>query len=830
MIELSVDGRTVEVKEGLSVLDAAWKAGVYVPTLCFQWDLSRFGGCRMCVVEIEGVQGFPASCITPAQQGMVVRTDTERVQEMRKGVLELLLTEHPSSCLVCADRMDCWEAHECTGRAEITTGCKFCPSNGRCEFQKVVEHVTGEQGPIIELPCEYRAIQVDRRDPFIDRDDNLCILCGRCVRACAEQSLDCTLEFTHRGGEARVGTAFGRTLAESGCRFCGACVDSCPTGTLSERVRRWEGRAQERVPTTCSFCSVGCQFDLGVRNDRLIESVPRKEDGRRERDACVRGRFAAVEFVRSVRRLKASLVRRKGELTEVPWETALETAAEGIRRFDPKRSALVYSGSCSNEDIYLAHKFARDVLKTPHVDSSLRLSYGPLLDGAGAGGPVARLADLDQAGAVLVVGADLDFSHPVLAQRVQRAVMAGRSRLVLVGPHATGLSAHASCEIRHAPGEERELLELLQQRLARGVGDATRDDVERAAEILEAAKEEGSAVVLYGAGPMRRRDGAANRKLIAAVAEALSAKLLPLLSRANDRGAMEISASFPREGLATPEIFAAAQSGEMDLLYLIGEDLCPGSCTAKFTVVQDVFLPAEAGKIADVVLPAASFAEVDGTSTSLDGRVRRLRRAIRPTGSSRPDWEILSRLAEKLGVEDFGRGGPSEIMGELAGAVPFYQGITYEALEEKEPLFGHPQPEKRGRPRAAKESGRAVRPATPSADYPFWLVAEFDEYAYKATALSSEVHGLRRLEPAASVVLSRADAEALGVEPGALVRVTSPSGSASAKALLSEDLQQGVARMVARAGEASPAALLELVLDPVSKVPEEICAVRIEKL
>jgi predicted molibdopterin-dependent oxidoreductase YjgC len=210
--------------------------------------------------------------------------------------------------------------------------------------------------------------------------------------------------------------------------------------------------------------------------------------------------------------------------------------------------------------------------------------------------------------------------------------------------------------------------------------------------------------------------------------------------------------------------------------------------------------------------------------------VRRIRRAIRPTGSSKPDWEILSKLAEKLGAEGFGHGGPSEIMGELAGAVPFYQGISYQALEEKEPVFGRPQPREGSRPAAAKQSGRARRSLTPSADYPFWLVAEFDEYAYKATALSSEVQGLRRLEAAASVVLSSADAEILGIEPGALVRVTSPNGSASAKALLSEDVQQGVARMVARAGEASPAALFELVLDPVSKAPEEICAVRIEKL
>jgi ferredoxin len=335
MIELSVDGQKVEVEEGASVLDAARKARIFVPTLCHQRDLSPFGGCRMCTVEIEGVRGFPTSCTTPAEQGMVVRTDTEKIQELRKGVLELMLSEHPSSCLVCEDRMGCWEAHECTGR-------------GRCGLQYVVERVFGEEGPVIGVEPLYKAIPVDRRDPFIDRDDNLCILCGRCVRACAEQSLCNTLDFMHRGGKARVGTAFNRTLMESGCRFCGACVDACPTGTLAERVRRWEGPPQERVPTTCSFCSLGCQFDLGVKNERVIEALPQKGGETGERQACVRGRFSVVEFTRSVRRLKSPLVRRNGVLIEVPWETALEAAAEGIRSCDAQRSALVYSGSCTN--------------------------------------------------------------------------------------------------------------------------------------------------------------------------------------------------------------------------------------------------------------------------------------------------------------------------------------------------------------------------------------------------------------------------------------------------------------------------------------------------
>jgi predicted molibdopterin-dependent oxidoreductase YjgC len=371
------------------------------------------------------------------------------------------------------------------------------------------------------------------------------------------------------------------------------------------------------------------------------------------------------------------------------------------------------------------------------------------------------------------------------------------------------------------------VLELLQQRLKRSGSAEPPEDLGHAAGILEEAD---SVVVLYGTGLMRRLDGVANRDLVADVAGALSAKVLPLLSRANDRGAREIGASLGSDGLTAPEILLAARSGELDLLYLVGQDIWPGECETKFVVVQDMFLPTEVGKIADVVLPAASFAETDGTYTNFEGRVQRLRQAVEPTVVSKPDWEILSTLARELDVAGFEHAKPSEIMAELAERVPFYSGATHEALEKEGAFFGHVEADKARHRAASTEARRAPQREKPDKEYPFALVAEFDEYVYRSTPLSSEVRGLVRLEGTAAVVLSLPDAEALGVEPGSPVKVVSRRGRVVAKAVPSEGVQQGTARMVARSGEASPAWVTDVLLDPVSRAPEEICAVRIEKM
>lgn len=822
MIQLTIDGQKIGVKEGATVLDAARKAGVYVPTLCDHEGLFPFGACRLCIVEIEGRRGVVAACSTPAGKGMKVRTDSPAIRKLRRGVMELLLTEHPNACLACAEKWNCGEVMECQRKVAVTMGCKNCPKTGQCEIQNIVHSLWGEKGPRLTLPSLYRKLEVDRRDPFMDRDDNLCILCGRCVRVCGEVQHNNVLEFTHRGSESRIDTAFNKSQVEAGCKFCGACIEVCPTGALSERVRRWDGPVEKKIDTTCSYCSMGCQLEVGVKSGRVIDALPKKNAPVNAGQACVRGRFAVPEFVRSVDRVTSPMIRRDGELVEVPLEVALKKAAEGILASKPENSALVYSGSCTNEDVYAAHKFAKEVLKTSNVDGSARLSYGPLLDDAEAYAKVATVSEIEEADSVLVVGADPEFSHPVLGYKLRKASDEGRTRLVLMGTHETGLSSYAECDIRYLPGEEGKALDCLLGAL-KGEKACCADGA-RAAKALKAK----SVAVIYGTGLMRRLDGAANLDAVERVIKELKAKGLPLLSRANDRGAAEIATHFGAKGLRTPEILLAERKGKLDLLYLVGEDVWAGKHQAKTVIVQDMFLPPEARKIADVVLPIASFTEIEGTYVNFEGRVQRVRPAVKPAGNSKQDWRALSLVAKTVGAKGFDWDKSSSVSEELCKKVGFFKGLSLKAAEKRGGVFG--KASKASRKASRKLEGRPPMPERPDRDYPFALVAEYDEYAYKSTPLGAVVSGIRRLQEASEIVLSPEDAKSMGISAGSPVRVVSRRGHIEARAKVEDGAAHGVARMVARGGESSPANVFDGLLDPASKAPEEMCAVRIEKI
>lgn len=344
-IRLTIDGIDIEAKEGGTVLEAARAAGIYIPNLCADPDLQPYGACRLCLVEIDGVEGLPTACNTPVEQGMVVRTDTANVNKIRRNVLELLLSDHPQDCLLCA-------------------------KNQRCELQKVVAYL-GVHQP--RYPKLQRESSVDASNPFFTRDSEKCILCGKCVRACKEIQGLGALEIAADGRFSRVVTAGGdRPLVDSECESCGQCMAKCPTGALMPKTHEWPAK---EVKSTCPYCGVGCGMVLGVREDRIVSVRGDRESPVNQGRLCVKGRFG-YEFVYSPDRLKSPLIKENGVFREASWDEALDLVASRFKKIKSKYGPDAIAGvSCArslNEDSYQMQKFLRGVIGTNNVDNSAR--------------------------------------------------------------------------------------------------------------------------------------------------------------------------------------------------------------------------------------------------------------------------------------------------------------------------------------------------------------------------------------------------------------------------------------------------------------------------
>ncbi len=346
-ISLTIDGRTVEVEEGGTVLQAARLAGIDIPTICDHKDLTPFGACRMCVVEIEGVRGYPTSCTTPATQGMRVTTQSKRLTTLRNCTLELMFSGHPNSCLVCPHREACERERPRATKAARSTRCGFCANRDECSLRALALKANCRE---LSLPTIYAAHKLERDDPFMDRDYNLCVLCGRCWRICEKIHGKPAISIVNRGKWARIGTAFDTSHLYSGCTFCGACIDICPTGTLTDRFARWQGKPDRETPTACLLCSEGCSLLAQSKNSQLLACTMIGYD--RADSLCALGRFGTAQLVNAGERLIRPLIREGEDLIPTDWEAAIKAAAEGVRDH-AGRIALVISAATSREDRYL---------------------------------------------------------------------------------------------------------------------------------------------------------------------------------------------------------------------------------------------------------------------------------------------------------------------------------------------------------------------------------------------------------------------------------------------------------------------------------------------
>ena len=393
-MNLTIDGTKVTVEKGTILLEAARGAGIYIPALCshpnlpssrqvkpFQVvyrakeelkndnSLTEFEGCQLCLVKVDGVEELPTACTTEVSEGMVVQTNTPEIEQERKRNLKAILSEHPNVCLACDRKEECDPFRGGIRKAAVMTGCEFCPNNGRCELQEVAAYIgVDESTP----PYEYKGLPVVKSDPFFERNYNLCIACTRCVRACQDVRDVGAIGLVFQNGKVIIGSK-APTLEESGCEFCGACVDVCPTGALTEWINKWEGVAESKVLSTCPYCGVGCQLELLIKKDRIVGVNPKGDGTVNQGQACVKGKFGVVEYVHHPDRLTVPLIRKNGNFKEATWDEVLELVAERMGSYEANEVAVISSAKCTNEENYVAQKFTRAVLGTNSIDHCARL-------------------------------------------------------------------------------------------------------------------------------------------------------------------------------------------------------------------------------------------------------------------------------------------------------------------------------------------------------------------------------------------------------------------------------------------------------------------------
>jgi formate dehydrogenase alpha subunit len=884
-VSLNINNLVVKAEEGTTVLRAAQNAGIYIPTLCADSDLEPYGGCRLCLVEIEGVEDLPASCTTPVAEGMVILTETARVTEMRRRIVELLLSDHPENCLLC-------------------------PSNQRCELQKIAAYVGFEQQRFKKLE---RPVYIDSSNPFFVRDLSKCILCEKCVRVCNEVQGLGALDVFRDGMWSKIITSAGDIpIAESICESCGQCVAKCPTGALVPKDFRWPG---QEIKTICPYCGVGCGIYLGVRGNEIVSVRGDTESPVNRGSLCVKGQFG-LDFINHPDRLTSPLVRQNGELVETSWDKALNLVAKELAQYKGSEVAVISSAKCTNEENYLIQKFARVALDTNNVDHCARLCHAPTVAGLvrsfGSGAMTNSIDEIARSGTILAIGTNTTATHPIIGLKVRQAVRDG-AKLIVANPREIDLCRIAHLWLRHHPGTDVALLMgMMRVIIDEGLTDISfieercenfdafrsslrpfdldfvqqttgvpGDQIAEAARIYATNK---PATILYAMGITQHTHGTdnvlavANLSMLTGNIGKPSTGVNALRGQNNVQGACDMGAlpnvytdyqrvddqkarkkfeaawghALPQEpGLTLLEIFEAANNEKIRALYLVGENPMLSDPDIKhiqqalekldFLVVQDVFL-SETARLAHVVLPAATFAEKDGTFTNTERRVQRIRKAIEPVGDSKPDWWITCQIAQRMGSKGFGFDHPSEVMEEIARLTPSYGGISYKRLERRGlqwpcPTIKHPGTSILHVDAFVRGKGMFIpleyKPAAELADdtYPLILTTERSLFHYHTGTFTRKIQGLNILHNEELVGINPADAKALGFADGDRVKVISRRGEVTARVKVTSASPLGVINMSFHFAESPTNVVTNPAIDPVSKIPElKVCAVRIEKV
>jgi formate dehydrogenase major subunit len=741
LVSLEIDGRPVTVPAGTSVMRAAAIGGIAVPKLCATDSLEAFGSCRLCLVEIDGVRGTPASCTTPVTEGMKVHTETERLNRMRRGVMELYISDHPLDCLTCA-------------------------ANGDCELQDMAGVVGLREVRYGYDGANHLSAEKDESNPYFSFDPAKCIVCSRCVRACEEVQGTFALTIDSRGFASVVSAGANEDFLDSECVSCGACVQACPTATLMEKSVIEQGLGEHTVITTCGYCGVGCSFKAEMKGEEVVRMVPYKDGGANEGHSCVKGRFA-WGYATHKDRMLSPMVRDKitDPWREVSWDEALGFAADRLKAIQKKygRGSIgaITSSRCTDEEVFVIQKMVRAAFENNNVDTCARVCHSPtgygLKTTLGTSAGTQDFKSVDKADVIVVIGANPTDAHPVFASRMKKRLREG-AKLVVIDPRRIDLvrTPHvaASYHLQLRPGTNVAIMNALAHVIVtEGLVNRTfveerceKEDFERwaafvaeernspetqesitgvpAADVRAVARlyaMGGNSAIYYGLGVTEHSQGSTMVMTLANLAMATGnfgregVGVNPLRGQNNVQGSCDMG-SFPHEfsgyrhvrddtvrhlfeelwnkpldaepGLRIPNMVDAAVEGTFKGLLVQGEDIAQsdpntkhitaGLAAMECVIVQDLFLN-ETAAYAHVFFPGTSFLEKDGTFINAERRINRVRPAMQPK-QGMDEWDTICKLSTLMGYP-MHYNSAAEIMDEIARSTPTFQGVSFEKLD-----------------------------------------------------------------------------------------------------------------------------------------------------
>lgn len=798
MVNLTIDDIQVSVAPDATIYDAAKAACIRIPILCHDKKLHPFGGCRMCLVEVEQMKGrlIPA-CTTPVSEGMIVRTSNDEIIKARKLVLELLLLKHPLDCPVC-------------------------DAAGDCDLQNLTYEYKVDKNDFTDEKFQWK---IDYENPLIERDQNRCIHCGKCSRICDEIVSFGAYSFINRGIEAKIGTPFDDKLD---CEYCGSCISVCPVGALIAKPFKFKARwwAMKKVKSVCSYCGTGCQLTLGVKDDKVLTTIYDEDQGFHNGQLCGRGRFG-YQFVNSEKRLTTPLLRKNGQLVAAGWDEALAVISGKLaeqKSSDASAIAALVTPRLSNEELLLFRNLFKNTIGTDSIDHSAGYAHAALTKGMkesfGITASPSVIADIQKTDLLLVVKTDAYETHPVIGFEINLGVKRKGVDLRIISDKSGKLSKLPDAKtLVHKPGSELLLVNalakvLIQEELAdttaagfetlkssladlslEKAAAATGVSVEAITELARDYAKAEKALILMPLGlayPGHGKDLAqavANLSILAGKFGKEGCGVLVLGEKNNSQGAADLAIHPTADGMDAAGIIDGCTSGAVKLLYIAGENplvsypdrarIEKALDAVPFLVVQDMFLTETAQK-ADVVLPVQSFAEKCGTFTSAGRAVQQIRKAIKAVGQSRSDREIFASLIGTLSGTSVSADA-AELFKEIAATTSGYEGLISEKLGDAGCVY----------PVVLSPKLTAVA-ATESIQEEGKFALLIGSALYHCGTMSRYGEGPMLVCPEQYIELGRKDAAKLGVVEGDTVKVKSAAGELALPVKVGLRMPEGV--------------------------------------